>query len=100
MLVHMYQQDGIEVLRKSGAWADLLASVEAVRRDQSGSRSAAEPQSLGLANFSPHPLCGAAAKPWRAGTTIASSVSIMLQARQEQVVPAESPEPIPPYARD
>lgn len=35
VLVHMYNQDGgLNVLRKSGAWADLLTSIEAVRREQ------------------------------------------------------------------
>ena len=101
VLVHMYQQDGnLEVLRKSGAWADLLASVEAVRRDQIDAELQPNQSRWGSSPIQPKPV-----EPVRSPETvaredkaIASSVSIMLQARQEQPTP-QSPEPIPPYAR-
>ena len=102
VLVHMHQQDGgLDVLRKSGAWADLLASVEAVRRDQFD----ADTPPVAQNRWGSSPIQPAPAAPVRSPETvaredkaIASSVSIMLQARQEQPTP-QSPEPIPPYAR-
>ncbi len=101
VLVHMHQQDGgLDVLRKSGAWADLLASVEAVRRDQFDAELPPNRNRWGST-----PIQQAPTEPVRSPETvaredkaIASSVSIMLQARQEQVA-LEVPEPIPPYAR-
>ena len=105
VLVHMYQQDGsLDVLRKSGAWADLLSSVEAVRRDQLEPEVPAAKQS----RWNPVPVVPPPAPATttprnpesvaREDKAIASSVSIMLQSRQEQTS-AEPIESIPPYAR-
>jgi len=72
VLVHMYTQDGnLEVLRKSGAWTDLLTSIEAVRREQFASRG----------TDTPPPLPRNADAVVREDKAIASSVSIMLQSR-------------------
>ena len=88
VLVHMYTQDGnLEVLRKSGAWTDLLTSIEAVRREQFASRG----------TDTPPPLPRNADAVVREDKAIASSVSIMLQSRPEAV--GKPAEPIPPYAR-
>lgn len=104
VLLHMYQQDGnLEVLRKSGAWADLLASVEAVRRDQlepetpptNQSRwnpAPAVPQTSPAATRNPESVA-------REDKAIASSVSIMLQAKQDQPAAENTADAIPPYAR-
>lgn len=101
VLVHMYQQDGsLDVLRKSGAWADLLASVEAVRRDQIDAEL--QPKQ---SRWDSSPIQPKSTEPVRNPETvaredkaIASSVSIMLQSRQNQVV-ADIADSIPPYAR-
>ncbi|MCE1160760.1 MAG: ATP-binding protein [Burkholderiales bacterium] len=87
VLVHMYNQDGsLEVLRKSGAWTELLTSIEAVRREQFAARGTEAPNS----NRNPETVA-------REDKAIASSVSIMLQNRGADV---EKPaDPIPIYAR-
>jgi two-component system sensor histidine kinase BaeS len=87
VLVHMYTQDGsLDVLRKSGAWTDLLTSIEAVRREQFAARG------LDTSPTNRNPEVAA-----REDKAIASSVSIMLQNRPEAV---DKPiEPIPIYAR-
>lgn len=87
VLVHMYNQDGgLNVLRKSGAWADLLTSIEAVRREQFAVRGSDVP----LQNRNPEVVA-------REDKAIASSVSIMLQNRAVNV--EKSANPIPIYAR-
>lgn len=103
VLVHMYQQDGsLDVLRKSGAWAELLSSVEAVRRDQLEAEFPPSRSRWGVSPIVPSaPPTTTARNPEtvaREDKAIASSVSIMLQSRQDKVA-TESPEPIPPYAR-
>ena len=105
VLVHMYQQDGnLEVLRKSGAWADLLASVEAVRRDQSEPEAPPTNQSRwsGAPVIPPSPPTETPRNPEsvaREDKAIASSVSIMLQARKDETPKESSIDTIPPYAR-
>ena len=86
VLVHMHQQMAVWMCCKSGAWADLLASGEAVRRDQFDADTPPVAQNRwGFQPDQPAPLRRCAApRPWRADKAIASSVSIMLQARQEQ----------------
>lgn len=105
VLVHMYQQDGnLEVLRKSGAWADLLASVEAVRRDQFEPEAPPTNQSRwsGAPVIPPSPPTETPRNPEsvaREDKAIASSVSIMLQARKDETPKESSIDTIPPYAR-
>ena len=87
VLVHMYNQEGsLNVLRKSGAWTELLTSIEAVRREQFAARGTDAPNP----NRNPETVA-------REDKAIASSVSIMLQNRG---VHAEKPvDSIPIYAR-
>ncbi len=97
VLIHMQQQDGnLDVLRKTGAWAKLLTSVEAVRRDQFDSE--VTPQNQSRWNATPPIASRTPETVAREDKAIASSVSIMLQSRGNQV---EEPrvDSIPPYAR-
>lgn len=95
VLMYMYQQDGsLDVLRKSGAWADLLTSVEAVRRDQLEQEIRSRNGTSVVTPTAPPRNPEAVAREDKA---IASSVSIMLQSRGEPTsAPSDS---IPPYAR-
>ena len=87
VLVHMYNQDGsLEVLRKSGAWTELLTSIEAVRREQFAARGTDAPNP----NRNPETVA-------REDKAIASSVSIMLQNRGADI--EKTADPIPIYAR-
>ena len=101
VLIHMYQQNGsLNVLRKSGAWPDLLDSVEAVRQNQKNQGAEASPNNYSRWSEElddPKETILEHQANTQEDKALASSMSIMLKKRKNE--PAVKPEPLPPYAR-
>ncbi len=94
VLTHMYAQQGnLELMRKTGAWNELLTSIEAVRREQFAKARANDT----LPPPPPGPNQRVSEAVVREDKAIASSVSIMLQNRADNE--AKPDDALPAYAR-